>query len=239
MKNRTCVLFGGTGEILRTLVRDMLTEGMNVILVTHNPETGREMIEEFAGYPGKLAAVSNHTAYDDLYGKIREEYGSVDVIISKTGGLQEPVPFEEVDPEQMNRALQQQVTNVMKNIQSALPYLKESKAARIVLFSTVGSLSGYEKENIIDSVSKGAVNAFTYALARQLAAYGITVNCVAFSGMMQDHAGVGLDSRNCLEDIPLGRIGTGEDIAGIVEYLISEEAGFMTGEVIRMAGGLK
>ena len=238
MEGRTCVFAGGTGAIAREALKGMLSAGMNVVLLSHNPDGCAALKEEFKDLKGELVSYSNRLPDEEVYAEVKNRFGSLDVFISKTGILKTPVFFEQLDADQLVNELRVQVGSVVKHIQNALPYLKASKAGRIVLFSTIGSLNGYEKENIIDSVCKGAINSLVYAMAREFASYGITVNCIAFSGMMQDHPGDGLDPESEMDDIPLNRCGTSADFAAALEYLISEEASFVTGEVLKLSGGM-
>ena len=238
LEGRTCVFAGGSGAIAHEALRTMLSAGMNVVLLSHRPESCAALQEEFRSLKGELVSYSNQLPDEEVYAEVKKRFGSLDVFLSKTGILKTPVPFEQLDTDQLVRELGMQVGSVSRHIQNILPYLKESKAGRIVLFSTIGSLNGYEKENMIDSVCKGAVNSLVYCLAREFASYGITVNCIAFSGMLQDHPGEGLDPESEIDDIPLKRSGSSADFAAALEYLLSEEASFVSGEVLKLAGGM-
>ncbi len=238
LKNRTCVIAGGTGNIGNQAVRDLLKNGMNVALLSHFPEKCAEIIEDSKAYPGICAAFGNEPDRKEMFQKIYESFGSIDAYVTKTGILKEPVPLEEVNTEELNDLFQKQVCNVFDNIKAILPYLKNSNAPRIVLCTTIGSRSGNEKENIMDSIVKGAVNSMIYTLARQLAPYGITVNGICVSAMIQDHEGDGLNSETMLMEIPMRRLGTSADFSAALEYLLAEEAGFLSGEILMVNGGM-
>ncbi|MBQ6333853.1 MAG: SDR family oxidoreductase [Erysipelotrichaceae bacterium] len=237
LANRTCIIAGGTGDIASEAVKDLLKEGMNVILLSHFPEKCKQLIAETSSYKGKCLAYANSIPLEEVAQKVYDQFGSLDVFISKTGILNPPVPFEDIDSDKLANDFKRQVIDVMKNIKILLPYLKQSKAGRIVLFSTIGSLNGSNNENISDSIVKGALNSLVLSLSEPLAKFNITINVVAFSNFIQDHPGDGLDNSDQIPDIPLNRLGNASDFKGIVEYLVSEESGFMTGEIIRLAGG--
>ena len=238
LKGRTCVIAGGTGNIAIKTVYEFLEQGMNVALLSHFPEKCRKIVKYSENCPGRCRAYGNEKTMDEILQDINDEFGSIDVFISKTGILEKPVPFEEIDPEKLNELFSRQVTNIIRTVQLMLPYLRKSSAPRIILFTTIGSFTGYEKENMMDSIVRGAVNSLIRSLAKMLAEEGITVNGVCISGFIQDHNGEGLDSMTMLSDIPLGRLGNENDFAAAVEYLASEEAGFITGEIIRVNGGM-
>lgn len=238
LEGRTCVIAGGTGNIASEAVFAMLEKGMNVALLSHFPQKCQKMVEKARSYPGECQAFGNEKDMDGTLKTIEETFGSIDVYISKTGILEEAKPLAELNMDDLDKLMKRQVSDILRNIQKLLPYLKKSKAARIVLFTTVGSMNGFKKENLLDSIAKGAVNSMIYALANELAEDRITVNGVNISGFIQDHDGDGLNSESMLEDIPLHRLGNGGDLSAVLEYLVSEEAGFITGEILNVNGGL-
>ena len=238
LRNRTCVFAGGTGDIGKKAVEFMLKGGMNVGLLTHNRKQADEIVREFEGLEGKCFVLDDSDGREEAFRKACEQFGSIDVFISKTGQLENPVSLEEINPEDLNKVFNHQVTSVFKGIKDVLPYLRKSANGRIILFSNVGSLNGFTKENLIDNIVRASVNSMVYSLSQILAEDRITVNAICFSGMIQDHEGHGLDSHSYLEKIPLKRIGTSEEIGALIEYLVSEESGYMTGEIIRLSGGL-
>ncbi|MBE6125930.1 MAG: SDR family oxidoreductase [Erysipelotrichaceae bacterium] len=238
LKGRTCVIAGGTGNMAIKTVYELLEQGMNVALLSHFPEKCQQIVKYSENCPGRCEAYGNEKTMEETLKEIHDEFGSIDVFISKTGILEKPVLFEEIDPEKLNELFDRQVTNIVRTVQLMLPYLKTSRAPRIILFTTIGSFTGYRKENLMDSIVKGAVNSLILNLAETLAEESITVNGVCISGFIQDHNGEGLDSVTMLNDIPLGRLGNENDFAAAVEYLVSEEAGFITGEIIKLNGGM-
>ena len=241
LEGRTCVFAGATGMIGRGAVRAMCEMGMNVVMVTHNPDSAASIIASLEGLPGKAVAVSNAKGDDAVFADIEAQFGSVDVIINKTGGFDAPVHTADLDPEELSKKLNHQITSVFKMIQCALPYLERSKAPRIILTASAGAQNGFAGENIADSISRGGVISMTYALARDLMDKGITVNCIAASGIVNDHpprSEKNLDSEKLVGCIPMGRIGTSDEFGAAVAYLASEESGFVTGQVINLSGGL-
>lgn len=241
LNGRTCVFAGATGMVGRGAVRALVQGGMNVVMVTHNPADAEEIIKELSGEPGRCIAVSNARDDDEVFREIYDRFGSLDVVISNTGGLSAPKKFEDITQEELNRKLQNQINGAWLMIQRALPYLERSRAGRVLLMSSAGAQDGFDGENICDSVARGAVISLTYCLARELAGRGITVNCIAKSGIVNDHAPKGPEHFDCAVikgRIPLGRIGRNDEFGAAVAYLASEEAGFVTGQILGLSGGL-
>ena len=261
LKGRTCVIGGGTGAVGRGAVRALCEGGMNVVLGTHMVADAKGLVEELKDCEGKCVAVSAECIIDVVeengenkiveipvekgtgIGNVKfayERFGSVDVVISNTGAFDAPVPLEEITGDDLTKKLGHQVGGAFSSVMSALPYLKKSKAGRILLMSSAGARNGFSSEYFCDSVARGAVISMTYCLARELMQYGITVNCIAKSGMLNDHEPHGrvLDMNTLTPVIPMGRIGTADEFGAAVAYLASEEAGFVTGQVIDLSGGL-
>lgn len=242
LEGRTCVIAGATGNVGIGAVKQLAEAGMNVAMVTHDIERASAICDELKEYPGVVTFISNENGDDMVFDKAAEIFGSIDVVICNTGGMDNPIPVETVKPEQLNTKLSHQVTNTFMMVQAAIPYLKNSRAPRIILTTSVGSVNGYDGESIVDSISRGGVISMTYALARKLAASGITVNCIAKGGLINDHqpvAGRDLDITECVSDIPMGVLGTANEFGGLILYIASEESAFITGQIFNLSGGLQ
>ena len=241
LQGRTCVFAGATGMVGRGAVKAMVEAGMNVVMVTHNPDAAKEVIASMEGKPGRCLAMSNEQGDGAIFQAVEEMFGSVDVIISNTGGFNAPKKFEEITEEEMARKITFQVTGAMTMVREAIPFLERSKAPRVLLMASAGAQNGFQGENICDSVARGAVISMTYCLARELADRGITVNCIAKSALVNDHpphSPQHMDTASLQGSVPLGRIGTNDEFGAAVAYLASEEAGFVTGQVLNLSGGL-
>jgi len=241
LKGRTCVFAGAAGQIGQGAVRALAAQGMNVIMVTHNPASAAAIVDSLKDLPGTVMAMSNENSDAAIFAETEKRFGSVDVIINSTGGLMAPVKPEEISGDMLDRKLHHQVTAVYGMVRDALPFLRRSRAGRIILVATAGAVDGFSGECIADSIARGGILSMTCALARALAPDGITVNCIARSGMINDHPPKGpedLDVKDLLAQIPVGRAGTADEFGAAVEYAASEEAGFVTGHIFNLTGGL-
>ena len=241
LKGRTCVFAGATGDIGKGAVRALCEGGMNVVMVTHNPDSAKAIIDELAGLPGQCVAMSNANGDDAVFGDVYERFGSVDVVINKTGGFDDPVPYDQLTTEDLTKKLNHQVAGSFNMLKGAMPYLEKSKAGRVIFMASAGAQDGFLGENIIDSIARGGVISMTYALAREFIPKNITVNCIAATGIINDHPPRNekmLDSNNLIPMIPMGRLGSNAEYGAAVAYLASEEAGFVTGQIINLSGGI-
>ena len=241
LKGRTCVFAGATGNIGRGAIRALAEGGMNVVLVTHNPDSAKEIIESLKDCSGKVVALSNENGDAAVFPEVEKLFGSIDVVINTTGGFDAVKPLEDVTGEELDKKLHHQVTSVFGMMQAAVPYLKKSTAGRIILMTSAGAVDGFTGENIVDSIARGGVITMTYAMAKLLSSDKITVNCIARSGMINDHEPhrpTDYDSATVLDRIPAGHLGTTDEFGALVSYIASEEGGFITGQVYQLNGGI-
>jgi NAD(P)-dependent dehydrogenase (short-subunit alcohol dehydrogenase family) len=149
-------------------------------------------------------------------------------------------PFHRFSANDFEQDYRLQLSGAVKVIQAALPRLKKSPSASIVLFSTIAATKGFPFHSIV-SASKGAVEGFTKALAAELAP-GIRVNCIARSITDTPLAQRLLDTEekrtNNAQRHPLKKIGAADDIASAAVFLLSDQSSWITGQVIHVDGGL-
>jgi 3-oxoacyl-[acyl-carrier protein] reductase len=167
--------------------------------------------------------------------------GSLDILINNAGGLVGRVAIADMTVEHWRRVLELNLSSVFYCTRAALPFMTEGRG-RIVNISSVAALDGGGPGAAAYAAAKAGLLALTRALAKELAPRGITVNAVA-PGLILDtpfHATFSTEERvqATIGRIPVGRGGVPDDVANAVVYLSSAGAGFVTGEVIRIDGGL-
>ncbi|MCD7833449.1 MAG: SDR family oxidoreductase [Lachnospiraceae bacterium] len=252
LKGRTCVFAGASGGDGASAVKALCQAGMNVVMMTHQPEQAKGLMDEIEklGYPGKCLAVQDGNAQtppiadEEVYRKIFEEQGSIDVVISNTGGDGFEDSIDAVDTEMLLDAVGHLLGGSYTMLKCALPYLRQSACPRVIFMTTVEGARGGRLESFTNSVAKGAVLSLTQNCAARLANEGITVNCIK-KGAIERIPGKGIyhgpklkDTSSMLPYIPVGRMGTPEDLAGAICFLASEETSYITGTVLDVSGGL-
>ena len=178
------------------------------------------------------------------------EFGRVDILVNNAGAIFGPSPVAQMAEQAWRRTLEVNATGVFLMTQAALPaMIKGGRGGRIINLSSLAALRP-RPYMAAYAASKAAVAALTQSLAQEVASFGVTVNAILpgdiDTGMKQ--WGYQLEAavlQRPYEDvvaagiarIPLGRLGTPEDVAGLAAYLASDEAGFLTGQLIPVTGG--
>jgi 2-hydroxycyclohexanecarboxyl-CoA dehydrogenase len=187
------------------------------------------------------ADVCDRAAVEEAFAKVRTELGPVHILVT-SAGLVDFAPFVDITVAAWQRLLDVNLTGTFHCCQVAVPDMLEAGWGRIVMISSSSAQRG-SPGMAHYAASKGALISLTRSLAREFGPAGITVNNVPPSGIetpMQHQsqaAGHLPPSEQMAASIPVGHLGTGEDIAAAVGFLCSAEAGFITGQTLGVNGG--
>jgi 2-hydroxycyclohexanecarboxyl-CoA dehydrogenase len=190
---------------------------------------------------GVTADVTDRQAVEEAFAKVRSELGPVTLLVT-SAGMVGFAPFLEITPESWARIIDVNLTGTFHCCQVALPDMLAAGWGRIVMISSSSAQRG-SPGMAHYAASKGAVITLTKSLAHEYASAGITVNNIPPSGIEtpmqhQSQAAGHLGSNEALaRHIPMKHLGTGADIAAAVGFLCSDEAGFITGQVLGVNGG--
>jgi 2-hydroxycyclohexanecarboxyl-CoA dehydrogenase len=185
--------------------------------------------------------VSDHGAVGEAFAKVKSELGPVHILVT-SAGIVGWAPSVELTPQDWQRVIDVNLTGTFFCAQAALSDMIEAKWGRIVMISSSSAQRG-SPGMAHYAASKGALISLTKSFAREFGSIGITVNNIPPSGIEtpmqhQGQAAGNLPSNEQMAaSIPLGHLGTGEDIAAAVGFLCSEEAGFITGQTLGVNGG--
>ena len=183
------------------------------------------------------ADVADRGAVNAMVTKIEAAFGPVTLLVNNAGISHQGL-FQDVDDELWDRYFAINVTGARNTIQSVLPHMLHEKSGCIINISSIWGLRGASCE-VAYAATKAALVGLTRSLALELAPSGIRVNAVAPGCIETDMVrSLGQDTRDMLVDAtPMNRLGTPEDIAGVVSFLASDKAAFMTGQILTADGG--
>lgn len=246
LRGRTAIVDGAGGVIGEEVAHQLLLGGMNVVSFNASEEKAEIIRNQFSDYADHLWACGGRNR--PKMAQVYERFGSLDVLICLQGQPPCPAELENIPMPLWERA-GESLVNYYMEITDALPFLKKSHAPRILLHTsteTHGDVLSPECLDLAYAACFGGVNAMTVNLAKMLAKDQITVNAVEFGACHNaslladpffDRYGRP-DYQANAENIPLQRLPTPKDIAAAYCYLASEEAGFVTGHILKVTGGI-
>jgi len=169
--------------------------------------------------------------------RVRDELGSIDILVNNAG-IPEGMAvahFRDLAPAEWRRFIDLNLYGVLNCTKAVIDAMCERRFGRVITISSVAGQSGIGLGISLYGAGKGGAIAFMRHLAIEVAATGVTVNALAL-GLMRD-LGVGAGTAELARMIPIGRVGTPEDVGAAVVYLASDEASWMTGQTIGLNGG--
>ncbi|HUH48505.1 MAG TPA: SDR family NAD(P)-dependent oxidoreductase [Mycoplana sp.] len=238
---RTVAITGATSGIGFRLAERLGAKGWSVAALGRN----RRELDRLAAAIGDRclpieADVSDETEVIRAFAEIARVFGRLDALAA-CAGISDATPFEEIDAEHFTRILQVNTVGTFLCMREALKTM-ESGGRICTVSSVAGVRGGGVFGTAAYSASKGALIALTKTAARTFAPRNITVNCVVpgstHTPMLDQYWNDEAQRERVRAMIPIGRPGTSDEIASAIEWVISEESGFMTGSTIVVDGGL-
>lgn len=206
-----------------------------------NDEAAKNIAEEIKSFGGICTLVKGDvSSLFDMENNIKEveaRLGKISILINNAGIAQSAV-FQDISPTDWNNIFAVNVNGAYNCTRLLLPSMISEKNGRIINISSIWGMVGASCE-VAYSASKAALIGFTKALAKEVAPSNITVNCIAPGVIDTDmNRALGEETLDALkEEIPSGRLGTADEIASLMLYLASDEAAYLTGQVISPNGG--
>ncbi|OBB55932.1 short-chain dehydrogenase [Mycobacterium sp. 852013-51886_SCH5428379] len=243
--SRVAVVTGGASGMGEAICHELGRRGHSVAVLDVNGDAAQRVAEDLRGAGvtalGVAADVSDRAAVEEAFAKIRSELAPVHILVT-SAGVVDWAPFTEITVEAWQRLVDVNLTGTFHCCQVAVPDMLAAGWGRIVMISSSSAQRGSPKMAHY-AASKGALLSLTRSLAREYGPVGITVNNIPPSAIEtpMQHAGQAAghmpSNEQMAASVPVGHLGTGDDIAAAVGFLCSPEAGFITGQVLGVNGG--
>lgn len=247
-ESKTVVVTGGGGGIGGATCQRFAREGAKVAVFDLNLEAAEKVASGIRGAGGQAQAfrcdITDRASVDKAVEATQQSLGPIDVLVNNAG-WDVFKPFTKTEPAQWDKLIAINLTGALHMHHAVLPAMAARKAGRIVNIASDAARVGSSGEAVY-AACKGGLVAFSKTVAREHARHGITVNVVCpgptDTALFADYKEGAGNPEKLMEaftrSIPLGRIGQPDDLPGAILFFASDDAGFITGQVLSVSGGL-
>ncbi len=243
LKGKTAVVTGASRGIGRAIAIKLAKLGANIVVNYRNSvEAVQEVVKEIEALGVKALAVqgdiSSYSDVDSMMKKCMEEFGSIDILVNNAG-ITKDGSLMRMKEEDFDRVIDINLKGAFNFTKHVSAIMLKQRSGRIINISSVSGLTGNAGQ-VNYSSAKAGILGMTKAVARELASRGVTCNAVAPGYIQTDMTDVLSEKvkETITSTIPLKRLGNPEDVANAVAFLASEEASYITGQVINVDGGM-
>ena len=241
LKGKVALVTGAAGVLGLATTKALLQDGLEVAMLDLHQDRLNALTAELDGpvYPVAVD-ISHYDALAAAHQSIVQNLGPVDVLVNNAGILSNN-KVRETSPEEWRKVFGANLDGAFYLCKLTVPHMRQQRWGRIVNTCSLASKSGGLTAGTAYSASKGGMVSLTFSVARETAAHGITVNGISPAYVktpMVTEQLTEAQRQELLKNIPVGRFCEPEEFAHVVRFLISPLAGFITGEIIDLNGGL-
>lgn len=243
-ENKTALITGASRGIGNAVARKLASQGANIAIVDYcGEEDGTKAAQAIAEEYGVMAGffrcdVSDFDSSKDAVELVIQDFGGVDILVNNAGIVRDKLLLK-MDENDFDAVISVNLKGTFNMIKHLYAHFMKKRSGRIVNVSSVVGLTGNAGQ-VNYSASKAGVVGITKSVAKELAGRGVTVNAVAPGYIMTDMTNALSDKvkEQFEKAIPMKRGGSPDDVANVISFLCSDDAAYVTGEVIRVDGGL-
>jgi 3-oxoacyl-[acyl-carrier protein] reductase len=241
---RVAIVTGGASGIGRATAQRLAREGAAVVVADMQEAVATEVAEALAAHGARASAVPCNVTSEEQVSAMVEHamklYGRVDILANVAGVTAKKASVDTLTLEEFNRVIAINLAGTFLCAKHASAVMKKQRYGRIVNVASTTAVYPTSFGNTPYTASKGGVAAITRQWVLELSSFGITVNAVAPGPTrtpLTENIGEAM-LQNRLRSIPVGRLGTGEDMAAAIAFFASEDASYVTGQMLVVDGGL-
>jgi 3-oxoacyl-[acyl-carrier protein] reductase len=245
LEGKVALVTGSSRGIGAAIASLFAREGARVVLHGRDPAALSSVRSQIERDGGKVLDVTGDvTSFADIEAmrqRIEQELGPIDILVANAaGGRAMPGPFEEITEKDWHSSVDGSLTATFLTIKSFLPGMKQRGAGSILTISSAAARRPHPQSPVPYAAAKAGIEMLTQHLAAQVGPNGIRVNCIAPETILTERNIERIpdaQKKALVEAHPIRRLGTPEDVARAALFLVSEDAGWITGVVLDVAGG--
>jgi len=241
LQDKVAIVTGGTRGIGRAIVFELIQNGAKVVFTyLKSDETAGIILDEIKELRGEAEAIkADNRSFNDSRKVVEEtlnKFEKLDILVNNAGIIKDKALMM-MEPAEWQEVIDTDLTGYFNMSKACIVTMLKQKSGNIVNISSVAGIVGTARQVNYSSAKAGIIG-LTKSLAKEVAAYNIRVNAVAPGYIETDMTKDLKQKENMLKLIPCGRFGKAEEIARVVSFLASDNAGYITGQVIKVDGGL-
>ncbi|MFI6793103.1 SDR family NAD(P)-dependent oxidoreductase [Nonomuraea sp. NPDC050383] len=245
LKDRVALVTGSSRGIGAAIATTFAQAGARVVLHGRDEAALAAVQARIDDLGGQATSVTGDVTVAADLARIREQildrYGPVDVLVANAGSSDSrPTPIEDITEESWRADIDRNLTGTFLTVKCFLPDMKQRRSGNIITLSSAAGRKPSERTIVAYAAAKAGVQIFTQDLAAQVGPYGIRANCLAPETILTETNEQWIPAdvqRSLAESHPLRRLGTPEDVARAALFLASDDAGWITGVIVDIAGG--
>jgi NAD(P)-dependent dehydrogenase (short-subunit alcohol dehydrogenase family) len=241
LSGKVAIVTGGSRGIGKSTATLLAQHGADVVITSKNKINLENAAKEIKNSIAVVGDIRKKTDVENVVKNTLEHFGKIDILVNNAGIFPKVKPLHEISEEEWNEVIDVNLTGQFRFTKAVIPYLMKTNGCIVNVSSDAGLKSFENFEADAYTASKGALVLLTKAWAIEYAKYKIRVNCVCpgivETDMTQPYLRNEIDRSMAIAEHPIGRIGTPDDVAKAILYLVSEDSSWITGAILPIDGG--